>query len=85
MSSFDFVVIGGGSAGYFAAESAGRLGVNTVCVEGAEELGGFEQLLEMADPQLFAWVTGQADVPRNLDTALFRRLRDFNRQGCGAR
>jgi pyruvate/2-oxoglutarate dehydrogenase complex dihydrolipoamide dehydrogenase (E3) component len=40
MSSFDFVVIGGGSAGYFAAESAGRLGVNTVCVEGAEELGG---------------------------------------------
>jgi antitoxin CptB len=52
---------------------------------GAEELGEFEQLLEMADPELFAWVTGQADVPRSLDTALFRRLRDFNRQGCGAR
>src|SRR6266436_2110360 len=40
MSSFDFVVIGGGSAGYFAAETAARLGVNSVCIEGADELGG---------------------------------------------
>src|SRR4029077_3812324 len=63
----------------------GRFADREIREWGAEELGEFEQLLEMADPQLFAWVTVQADVPRSLDTALFRRLRDFNRQGCGAR
>src|SRR4029077_2163955 len=40
MDSYDFVVIGGGSAGYFGAETAARLGAKSVCIEGAEELGG---------------------------------------------
>jgi pyruvate/2-oxoglutarate dehydrogenase complex dihydrolipoamide dehydrogenase (E3) component len=40
MDSYDFVVIGGGSAGYFGAETAARLGVKSVCIERAEELGG---------------------------------------------
>jgi pyruvate/2-oxoglutarate dehydrogenase complex dihydrolipoamide dehydrogenase (E3) component len=40
MDSYDFVVIGGGSAGYFGAETAARLGMKSVCIEGAEELGG---------------------------------------------
>jgi pyruvate/2-oxoglutarate dehydrogenase complex dihydrolipoamide dehydrogenase (E3) component len=40
MDSYDFVVIGGGSAGFFAAETAARLGVKSVCIEGGEELGG---------------------------------------------
>jgi pyruvate/2-oxoglutarate dehydrogenase complex dihydrolipoamide dehydrogenase (E3) component len=40
MESYDFVVIGGGSAGYSGAATAARLGLKSVCIEGAEELGG---------------------------------------------
>jgi pyruvate/2-oxoglutarate dehydrogenase complex dihydrolipoamide dehydrogenase (E3) component len=40
MEKFDFVVIGGGSAGYFAAVAAARSGLRTVCIEGGEEVGG---------------------------------------------
>ena len=38
--NYDFVVIGGGSAGYAAARSAVGLGLNTAVIDGAEELGG---------------------------------------------
>ena len=37
---YDFVVIGGGSAGYAAASTASRLGLRTAVVEGAEHIGG---------------------------------------------
>ncbi len=36
----DFVVIGGGSAGYAAARTAVGLGLKTAVIDGAEELGG---------------------------------------------
>lgn len=39
-STCDFLVIGGGSAGYNAARVAAGLGLNTVVVDGARELGG---------------------------------------------
>ena len=51
----------------------------------ADELADFELLLEVPDRELLAWITGESDVPPNYDTALFRRLRDFNRSGEGAR
>jgi antitoxin CptB len=51
----------------------------------ADELVDFEELMEVPDRELLAWVTGEADVAANFDTALFRRLRDFNRRGQGAR
>lgn len=37
---YDFAVIGGGSAGYAAARTAAGLGLSTVVIDGAEELGG---------------------------------------------
>jgi pyruvate/2-oxoglutarate dehydrogenase complex dihydrolipoamide dehydrogenase (E3) component len=37
---FDLAVIGGGSAGYAAARTAAREGLNTVIIEGGEEVGG---------------------------------------------
>lgn len=37
---FDFLVIGGGSAGYAAASTAARLGLKTAVVEGGKHVGG---------------------------------------------
>jgi antitoxin CptB len=59
----------------------GRFADREIREWGRKELGEFEQLLELPDCDLLAWVIGEAEVPRRLDTALFRRLRDFNRQG----
>jgi pyruvate/2-oxoglutarate dehydrogenase complex dihydrolipoamide dehydrogenase (E3) component len=40
MKSYDFLVIGGGSAGYNAARVAVSLGLRTALIDGAKELGG---------------------------------------------
>ncbi|HEY0793829.1 MAG TPA: FAD-dependent oxidoreductase [Chthoniobacterales bacterium] len=40
MESYDFAVIGGGSAGYAAAAAAARLGLKTCCIEGGKDVGG---------------------------------------------
>ena len=49
------------------------------------ELAEFEQLIDVPDRELLAWITGEADVPAAHDTALFHRWRDFNRSGQGAK
>jgi antitoxin CptB len=41
------------------------------------ELGEYETLLDIPDQQAFAWVSGQEPVPAEIDTPLFRRLREF--------
>ncbi len=38
--SYEFVIIGGGSAGYAAARTAVELGMKTAVIDGAETLGG---------------------------------------------
>ena len=38
--SYDFIVIGGGSAGYAAARTAKELGARVAVVDSADELGG---------------------------------------------
>ena len=40
MSEFDFVVVGGGSAGYAAARTAAGEGLRTAVIDGSDELGG---------------------------------------------
>ena len=37
---YDFVVVGGGSAGFAAARTAASLGLSTLVIEGGEEVGG---------------------------------------------
>ncbi len=63
----------------------GRFADATIEQLAAAELVQFEQLMEVPDRELLAWITGEADVPADYDTALFRRLREFNRRGGGAR
>jgi len=41
------------------------------------ELSELEGWLEIPDQQLFGWVNGMEPAPAELDTPLFRRLRDF--------
>ena len=40
MKEYDFVVVGGGSAGFAGARTAANLGLKTAVIEGAAELGG---------------------------------------------
>ena len=56
----------------------GRFADATIEQLAEEEIGELERLIEAPDPELLAWITGEADVPPNYDTALFRRLRDFS-------
>jgi antitoxin CptB len=63
----------------------GRFADNAIEDFTVEELSAFERLIDVPDRELLAWVTGETDVPPMHDTALFHRLRDFNRRGEGAR
>ncbi|WP_332688543.1 FAD assembly factor SdhE [Bosea sp. (in: a-proteobacteria)] len=42
-------------------------------------LDEFERLIEVLDRDLLSWVTGEAEVPENYDSELFRRLKAFHR------
>ena len=42
------------------------------------ELDEFERLIEVLDRDLLSWITGEAQVPSNYDTPLFRRLKAFH-------
>lgn len=46
-------------------------------------IAALEALMEVPDPDLFAWVTGQSPAPAHYDTPVFRRLCDFHRHGRG--
>jgi antitoxin CptB len=42
------------------------------------ELGDFEQLIEVPDPELYDWVTGTAMPPPDYDTTVLRRMCAFH-------
>jgi antitoxin CptB len=46
-----------------------------------EELTDLERLIELPDRDLLAWVTGEANVPQDVDSAVFRRMREFHHGG----
>ncbi len=41
------------------------------------EVDDFERLMDVPEPDLLAWIMGQTATPAEYDTALFRRMRDF--------
>jgi len=42
------------------------------------ELDEFERLIEVLDRDLLSWVTGEAEVPENYDSDVFRQLKAFH-------
>ena len=42
------------------------------------DIGVFEALIEVPDPDLYNWITGAEETPALYDTPLLRRLRDFH-------
>ncbi len=49
-----------------------------------DELAEFELWLDLPDPDLLAWLTGEAEPPAEIDTPLFRRLRDAPSEAIAA-
>ena len=43
----------------------------------------FEMLLQLPDPELLGWVTGEFAIPAAYDTPLVRSLAEFGRGGIG--
>ncbi len=57
----------------------GRFADAEIAALSEEELDEFERLIEVIDRDLLSWITGEAAVPENYDTALFRKLKAFHR------
>jgi pyruvate/2-oxoglutarate dehydrogenase complex dihydrolipoamide dehydrogenase (E3) component len=85
---YDFAVIGGGSAGYAAARTSAGLGLRTVVIDGAEELGGLcilrgcmpsKTLIESANAALWVRQAAEFGVKAELKsvdtTAVLQRKR----------
>jgi antitoxin CptB len=56
----------------------GRFADATIDRLGEGDLDEFERLLDVPDPEVLAWVTGDAAPPASHDGALFRQLRNFH-------
>lgn len=87
-SSFDFVVLGGGSAGYAAARTAHDLGMSVAVVDGAAELGGLcilqgcmpsKALIESANRSLSIRRAGEFGLKAEFRGADVRAIRDRKR------
>jgi antitoxin CptB len=55
----------------------GRFADRAIAHLSEAELTEFENLLDVPDGELLAWLTGEAAVPASHNGPLFRRLRDF--------
>jgi antitoxin CptB len=57
----------------------GRFAETTLDCLTSDELSELERLVELPDQDLLTWLIGEAEVPPEYDTPLFRKLRAFNR------
>ena len=44
------------------------------------DLTDFENLLEAGDPAIYAWVMGNAPLPKAYDTPVFRLIKEFKKE-----
>jgi antitoxin CptB len=58
----------------------GRFADRNLREMGEADLSEFERLLDVPDPQVLAWITGEAPTPPTFDTPLFARLRAAPRE-----
>lgn len=88
-SDFDFIVIGGGSAGYAAARTAHSAGLRVAVVDGAEELGGLcilrgcmpsKTLIESADRSLTLRRAGEFGLSAEAGAPRIALIRDRKRR-----
>ena len=56
----------------------GRFADDAIAGFSDAELDEFERLIEVLDRDLLSWVTGEAQVPENYDSDVFRRLKAFH-------
>ncbi len=56
----------------------GRFADATISDLSEDEIADFEALMEVPDPDLYAWIAGQADVPANGDDGLLRKIIAFH-------
>jgi len=59
----------------------GRFADEQLAALNEAELTELERWLEIPDQQMFAWVNGMEPAPAEIETGLFRRLRDFRGKG----
>ncbi len=88
-ADFDFVVLGGGSAGYAAARTAAALGLRTAVIDGADELGGLcilrgcmpsKSLIESANRALSVRRAAEFGVQANLQGVDHPAVRERKRR-----
>ena len=86
--TYDFVVIGGGSAGYAGARTAASLGLKTVVIDGSPELGGLcilrgcmpsKTLIESANRNIALGHAGHFGLHAHQGPADIRSIRDRKR------
>jgi antitoxin CptB len=46
----------------------------------AEEVAGFEDLMDLPDPLVLAWIVGEEPIPDDVDSPILRRILAFNSQ-----
>jgi antitoxin CptB len=59
----------------------GRFADDQLATLSEAELTELEGWLEIPDQQMFAWVNGMEPAPPEIESGLFRRLRDFRGKG----
>ena len=47
----------------------------------ASDLDAFEALMELPDPDLYKWISGEAPPPADVDHRFLQRLRAFHLEG----
>jgi antitoxin CptB len=59
----------------------GRFAESCVADLTEAELADFEHLADAPDPEIYAWISGESEVPDAYDGPMFQRLRAFQSRG----